>query len=139
MVAETSIFEQNFNTSINSFMAVYQEKYFYLCQVPLSAEGPSDVSVITYAEDSVDFPRVFKEYEERRKHALNADGIYSIIRADEINLIVRTTTKDAAKAQAFEEATSELITNLQHRVMQKKDTNAQSILKSVYGIEVDIK
>lgn len=120
-------------------MAAYQDNYFYLCQVPLSSEGPSDVSVITSAVDSEDFPRVFKEYEERRSHALNKDGIYSIIRADEINLIVRTTSKDAAKQKAFEEATSELITNLQHRVMQLKDTNAQSILKSVHGIEAEIK
>ena len=119
-------------------MAVFQEKYFYLCQIPLSSEGPSDVTIITHAVDSVDFPRVFGEYEERRKHALNEDGVYSIIRADELNLIVRTTTKDASKALAFEEATPDLITNLQHRVMQSKDKNAQSILKSVFGIEVNM-
>jgi hypothetical protein len=120
-------------------MAAYQDKYFYLCQIPLSSEGASDVTVVTHAVDSEDFPRVFKEYEERRKHALNKDGIYSVIRADEINLIVRTTSKDAAKALAFEEATPDLITNLQHRAMQGNDRNAQSILKSVFGMDVVIK
>ena len=120
-------------------MAAFQEKFFFLCQVPLSAEGPEDVTIITQAVDSVDFPRVFKEYEDRRTHALNKDGLYSIIRADEINLIVRTTNVAAAKVLAFEEATAELITNLQHRVMQDKDKNAQSILKSVYGVEMEVK
>ncbi|TNE73183.1 hypothetical protein EP331_05105 [bacterium] len=120
-------------------MAAFQEKFFYLCQIPLSAEGATDVQVITHAEDSNDFPRVFQEYEGRRKHAFNEEDLYSVIRADEINLIVRTTTPEAAKVQAFEEATPELITNLQHRVMQSKDKNAQSILKDVHGIEVEIK
>lgn len=120
-------------------MAVFQEKFFYLCQIPLSAEGPEDVQIITQAEDSNDFPRVFQEYEARRRHAFNNEELYSVIRADEINLIVRNTSPETAKVQAFEEATSELITNLQHRVMQNGDKNAQSILKTVHGIEVEIK
>lgn len=120
-------------------MAAFQEKFFFLCQVPLSAEGASDVVVVTRAVDSADFPRVFAEYEERRKHAFNQDGLYSIIRAEEINLIIRTPNEESAKALAFEEATSELITNLQHRVMQSNDKKAQMILKSVYGVELDIK
>lgn len=120
-------------------MAVFQEKFFFLCQVPLSAESAADVTVITHAVDSTDFPRVFTEYEERRKHAFNQDGLYSIIRAEEINLIVRTINEEAAKAMAFEEAKSELITNLQHRVMQTNDKKAQTILKTVYGVELEIK
>ena len=116
----------------------YKEQRFYLCQVPLGAEGPSDVNVITRAESMEDFPRVFKEYESLRAHALNDDALYSVIRADEIDLIIRTTDETSAKEKAFEEAVPSLITNLQHRVMQDRDQNAQQILNNVHGIETSI-
>ncbi len=117
---------------------IYQEKTFYLCKVPLSAEGSEDVEIITRADDIEDFPRVFKEFEDKRSHAFNNDGLYSVIRADDIFTIIRTTTPKAAKTEAFEESTPHLITNLQHRVMQDKDQNAKAILKKVHEIETDI-
>ncbi|MBO6584601.1 MAG: hypothetical protein JJ953_00705 [Gracilimonas sp.] len=113
----------------------YKQNYFYLCKTPLSAEGPEHVEIITRAENSEDFPRVFKEYEEYRSHAFNDDDIYSVVRADDIYELVRTGTENEAKELAYEKAEQEIITNLQHRVMQGKDANAKGILKEVYGIE----
>ena len=117
---------------------IYQEKTFYLCRVPLSAEGAEDVEIITKADNIEDFPRVFKEFEEKRSHAFNKDGLYSVIRADEIFTIIRNTTPKIAKQEAFEESTPNLITNLQHRVMQNKDQNAMAILKKVHEIETAV-
>jgi Mg/Co/Ni transporter MgtE len=113
----------------------YKQNYFYLCKIPLSAEGPEDVEVVTRAEDSEDFPRVFKQYEELRSHAFNEDKLYSIVRADDIFDLIRTGTESEAKNEAFEKAQQEIITNLQHRVMQGKDADAKAILKEVHGLE----
>ena len=113
----------------------YTFNQFYLCKTPLSAEVSSDVEIITKAENSEDFPRVFKELEKRRSHAFNKDNIYSVVRADDIYELIRTSSDQLAKEEAFEKAQSEIITNLQHRVMQGSDANAQSILKEVYDIE----
>ncbi len=113
----------------------YKQNFFYLCKVPLSAEGPEHVEIITRAEDSEDFPRVFKEFEELRSHAFNKDKIYSVVRADVIYELVRTGTEKEAKEEAYEEAEQEIVTNLQHRVMQDGDANAKGILKEVYGLE----
>lgn len=114
---------------------IYKQKYFYLCKTPLSAEGPEDVEIITRAEDSTDFPRVFKEYEELRSHAFNEDKLYSIVRADDIFDLIRTGTQNEAKEEAFDQAQQEIITNLQHRVMQDDDKDAKAILKEVHGVE----
>ncbi len=113
----------------------YTQNFFYLCKTPLSAEGPSDVEIITKAEKNEDFPRVFKEFEELRSHAFNKDNIYSVVRADDIFELIRTSSEKAAKQEAYEKAQPEIITNLQHRVMQGKDANAKAILKEVYDIE----
>src|SRR5699024_1336918 len=99
----------------------YKHNRFYLCKTPLSAEGPEHVEVITRAEDTEDFPRVFKQFAELRSHAFNEDKLYSIVRADDVYELVRTTTKKEAKKEAFEQAQKEIITNLQHRVMQNDD------------------
>lgn len=113
----------------------YKHNFFYLCKTPLSAEGPEDVELINKADDSNDFPSLFKEYEELRSHAFNDDKLYSIVRADDIYDLIRTGTEKEAKEEAFEKAQQEIITNLQHRVMQDKDANAKAILKEVHGIE----
>lgn len=113
----------------------YQQNFFYLCKIPLSAEGPEHVEIVTRAEDSEDFPRVFKEFEKLRSHAFNDDKIYSVVRADDIYELIRTNTEENAKEEAYEKAQAEIITNLQHRVMQGKDANAKAILKEVYNIE----
>ncbi|HET6527146.1 MAG TPA: hypothetical protein VFG39_00195 [Balneolaceae bacterium] len=113
----------------------YKHKFFYLCKTPLSAEGPGDVEIITRVEKSEDFPAVFKQYEELRSHAFNEDKLYSVIRADDVYDLLRTGTEKDAKEQAFEDAQQEIITNLQHRVMQKNDTEAKAILKEVHDIE----
>lgn len=113
----------------------YKHKFFYLCKTPLSAEGPEDVEVIDRAEHSEEFPALFKEYEELRSHAFNEDKLYSIIRADDIFDLIRTGTEKEAKDLAFEKAQQEIITNLQHRVMQKNDSEAKAILKEVHGVE----
>ena len=112
----------------------YTQNFFYLCKTPLSAEGPNDVEIITRAENSEDFPRVFKEFEDLRSHAFNDDNIYSVVRADDIYELVRTSGEREAKEEAYEKAQPEIITNLQHRVMQGKDANAKAILKEVYDI-----
>ncbi len=113
----------------------YTQNFFYLCKIPLSAEGPEHVEIVTRAENSEDFTRVFKEYEDLRSHAFNDDDIYSVVRADDIYELIRTNTDEHAKEEAYEKAQSEIITNLQHRVMQGKDANAKAILKEVYDIE----
>lgn len=113
----------------------YTFNHFYLCKTPLSAEGANDVEIITKAEDSEDFPRVFKQFEELRSHAFNKDNIYSIVRADDIYELIRTSSEKEAKQEAFDKAQPEIITNLQHRVMQGKDANAKAILKEIYDIE----
>lgn len=113
----------------------YKHKYFYLCKTPLSAEGPEDVEIIDRAEQSEEFPELFKEYEELRSHAFNEEKLYSIIRADDIYDLIRTGTEKEAKEAAFEKAQQEIITNLQHRVMQKGDKEAKAILKEVHDIE----
>ncbi|HKK46423.1 MAG TPA: hypothetical protein VJ964_12940 [Balneolaceae bacterium] len=113
----------------------YKHKFFYLCKTPLSAEGPEDVELIDRAEHNEEFPALFKEYEERRSHAFNDDKLYSIIRADDIYDLIRTGTEKEARNEAFEKAQQEIITNLQHRVMQKNDSEAKAILKEVHGVE----
>ena len=113
----------------------YKHNFFYLCKTPLSAEGPDDVVIVSKADDNEDFPRLFKEYEELRSHAFNEDKLYSIVRADDIYDLIRTGTEKEAREEAFEKAQQEIITNLQHRVMQDKDSNAKAILKEVHGIE----
>ena len=113
----------------------YTFNQFYLCKTPLSAEGPSDVEIITKAENSEDFPRVFKEFEELRSHAFNKDNVYSVVRADDIYELIRTSSDKLSKEEAYEKAQSEIITNLQHRVMQGGDANAKAILKEVYDID----
>lgn len=113
----------------------YTQNFFYLCKTPLSAEGPADVEIITRADNNEDFPRVFKEFEELRSHAFNKDNIYSVVRADDIFELIRTNNDKEAKEEAYEKAQPEIITNLQHRVMQGKDANAKAILKEVYDIE----
>jgi len=113
----------------------YEHKLFYLCKIPLSAESSDDVEIITRVEESKEFPEVFKKYEELRSHAFNEDGLYSIIRADDIYQLIRTGTREEARQEGFEQAEQEIITNLQHRVMQDDDANAQAILKEVHGVE----
>lgn len=113
----------------------YKHNFFYLCKTPLSAEGPEDVEIISKADDSEDFPRLFKEYEDLRSHAFNEDKLYSIVRADDIYDLIRTGNEKQAKEEAFEKAQEEIVTNLQHRVMQGNDANAKAILKEVHNVE----
>jgi len=114
---------------------IYKQKYFFLCKTPLSAESARDVEIIDRADTNEEFPELFKEYEELRSHAFNEDKLYSIVRADDIYDLIRTTNKDEARKQAFEKAQPEIVTNLQHRVMQKSDENARGLLKEVHGID----
>lgn len=114
---------------------IYKQKFYYLCKTPLSAEGPKDVEIIDRADDSNQFPELFKEFEELRSHAFNEDNLYSIVRADDIYELVRTGTEKEAKEEAFEKAEQEIITNLQHRVMQENDENARAILKEIHEVE----
>lgn len=114
----------------------FQEHYFYLCRVKLDATGPQDVEIITKAENSVDFPAIYEQYEELKSSAYNEDGLYSVVRANEIIVLVRTPVNiKEAKNRAYDEALPNLITNLQHRVMQKNDADAKRILKEVHDIE----
>lgn len=115
----------------------YVDKYFYLCEIPLSAEDASDVVILTRAESNDDFPRIFLQYEGLRKHAANSEGLYSVVRADVLHTIVRTSTPDSAKEMAFEEARANLVTNLQHRFMQNNDKNARDLLRKVHNIDMD--
>lgn len=114
---------------------IYKQKFYYICKTPLSAESPDDVEVIDRADDSNQFPELFKKYEDLRSHAFNEDKLYSIVRADDIYDLVRTGTEEDAKELAFERAEQEIITNLQHRVMQKNDKNAKAILKEVHQLD----
>jgi Mg/Co/Ni transporter MgtE len=114
---------------------IYKQKFYFLCKTPLSAEGPEDVEIIDKADKSEDFPELFQKYEEYRSHAFNEDRLYSIVRADDIFDLIRTNDEKVAKEFAYEKAQPEIVTNLQHRVMQKKDKNAQAILKEVHGVE----
>lgn len=114
---------------------IYKQNYFYLCKTPLGAEGPEDVEIIRRADNSKEFPRLFKEYEELRSHAFNEDDLYSIVRADDIYDLIRTGTENEAREKAFDEAEQEIVTNLQHRVMQNEDKDAKAILKEVHGVE----
>lgn len=114
---------------------IYKQKFYYLTKTPLSAEGPKDVEVIDRADDSNQFPALFARYEELRSHAFNEDNLYSIVRADDIYDLVRTGTEKEAKELAYENAEPEIITNLQHRVVQKGDKNAKAILKEIHLIE----
>lgn len=114
---------------------IYKQKFYYLTKTPLSAEGPKNVEIIDRADDSNQFPALFQKYEELRSHAFNEDHLYSIVRADDIYDLVRTGTEKEAKELAFENAEPEIVTNLQHRVMQKGDKNAKAILKEVHQVE----
>lgn len=114
---------------------IYKQKFYYLCKTPLSAEGPEDVEVVDRADNSNEFPELFQHYEKLRSHAFNEDNLYSIVRADDIYDLIRTGTENDAKEEAFERAEQEIVTNLQHRVMQKDDANARAILKEVHQIE----
>ncbi|MFU8812286.1 MAG: hypothetical protein ACNA78_04915 [Balneolaceae bacterium] len=113
---------------------IYKQKFYYLCKIPLSAEGASDVEIIDRADNSNEFPELFKKFEEYRSHAFNEDKLYSIVRADDIFELVRTGTTEEAKEEAFERAEPDIVTNLQHRVMQKNDKHARAILKDVHDI-----
>ncbi len=113
---------------------IYKQKFYYLTKTPLSAESPKDVEVIDRADDSNQFPELFAKYEKLRSHAFNEDNLYSVIRADDIYDLVRTGTEKEARELAFENAEPEIITNLQHRVMQKGDKDAKAILKEVHDI-----
>lgn len=115
----------------------YTDNFFFICRVPLSAEGPSDVEVVDKAENTEDFPRIFTLFESLRSHAFNKDQLYSVVRADEIIVLIRTTNNKMAKELAFEESRANLITNLQHRVMQNKDENARAILRKVHEIDTN--
>lgn len=115
---------------------IYKQKYFYQCKTPLSAESPADVEIIDRAQNNDEFPSLFAKYEELRSHAFNEDNLYSVVRADDIYDLIRTGTEKEAKEAAFENAETEIVTNLQHRVVQKDDKNAMAILKEVHGIEV---
>jgi len=114
---------------------IYKQKFYYLCKTPLSAEGPEDVEVVDRADDNDQFPALFQKFEELRSHAFNDENIYSIVRADDIYDLLRTGTGKEAKEMAYERAESEIITNLQHRVMQGSDKNAKAILKEVHQID----
>lgn len=118
---------------------MYQEKFFYLCKVPLNAAIPDDVTIIKKAANTSEFPDLFKEYEDMRSHAFNEDSLFSIIRANEIHIIVRTANDKLAKETALEESLPNLITNLQHKVMQSNDKEAQKILKEVHDIDTQIR
>jgi Mg/Co/Ni transporter MgtE len=113
----------------------YRQQFFYLCKTPLSAEGPEHVEIIERADDSAEFPDLFAEYEELRSHAFNDDKLYSVIRADDIYDLIRTGSPKEAREEAFEKAQQEIVTNLQHRVMQDGDKEAASILQEVHDIE----
>ncbi len=113
---------------------IFKQKFYYLTKTPLSADGPKDVEVIDRANDSNEFPELFKRFEELRSHAFNDDNLYSIVRADDIYDLVRTGTEKEAKELAYENAEPDIITNLQHRVMQLGDKNAEAILKEIHQI-----
>ncbi len=35
---------------------MYQEKFFFLCKIPLSAKGSEDVTILEKAENTSEFP-----------------------------------------------------------------------------------
>ncbi|TVQ67291.1 MAG: hypothetical protein EA360_02625 [Balneolaceae bacterium] len=115
---------------------IFKQKFYYLTKTPLSAEGPKDVQILDRADDSNQFPELFSKYEQHRSHAFNDDSLYSIVRADDIYDLVRTGTEKEARELAFEKAEPEIITNLQHRVMQKDDKQAAAILRENHQVEV---
>lgn len=115
----------------------YTENHFYICRIPLSAEGPQDVEIVDEIETTEDFPRLFQKFEELRSHAFNKDNLYSVVRADELFTLIRTSGVKQAKEVAFEEARANLITNLQHRVMQTRDENARAILRDVHEVDTN--
>lgn len=115
---------------------IFRQKFYYLTKTPLSAEGPKDVEILDRADDSNQFPDLFSKYEQYRSHAFNEDSLYSIVRADDIYDLVRTGTEKEARELAYEKAEPDIITNLQHRVMQKNDKNAAAILKENHQVEV---
>ncbi|MEX0780001.1 MAG: hypothetical protein WD491_04595 [Balneolales bacterium] len=117
---------------------LYSEKYFFLCRIPLSAVGPTDVEILQKAQNTEEFPALFDQFEEKRSHAFNKDKLYSIVRADEIFAIVRTNNDKQAKEEAFENVRADLVTNLEQKVMQHKDKNAVSILRKVHDVEMKI-
>lgn len=114
---------------------IYKQHYFFLTKTPLSAQGASDVEIITKSADNAEFPEVFKHYEELRSHAFNQDQLYSIVRADDIYELVRAVNETEAKEMAWEKAKPEIVTNLQHRVMQNNDKNASAILRDVHDVQ----
>ncbi|MEX1062637.1 MAG: hypothetical protein WEC12_03465 [Balneolaceae bacterium] len=115
---------------------IYKQKFYFLCKTPLSAESPRDVEIIDKAARNENFPELFKKFEELRSHAFNEDSLYSIVRADDIYDLIRTTNEEEAREEAYEKAQPEIVTNLQHRVVQKNDKNAKAILRDVHGVEV---
>lgn len=117
---------------------LFQDQSFYLCRVPLDAKSADDVEILKKAKHNENFTDLFKEYEERRSHAFNEDNLYGSVRAEEIFTIIRTQGDDEARKKAFEDAKSDIITNLEHRVMQKKDKNAKKILREVHGVEDEL-
>ncbi|MEX0928491.1 MAG: hypothetical protein WD266_11115 [Balneolales bacterium] len=117
---------------------LYSEKYFFLCRIPLSVEGPRGVEILRKAQSTEEFPALFEQFEEKRAHAFNEDELYSIVRADEIFAIVRTHNEAQAKDAAFEDVRADLITNLEQKVMQDKDKNAISILRKVHDVEMSL-
>ena len=123
-------------TNIKEYM-LYKENYFHLCKVPLDAQSEKDVEVLKRADKNEEFPSLFSDYEELRSEAFNEDGIYSIVRAKEIYLLIRTNTRKQAQIDAYEEAESEIITTLKHRVVQEDDESAKKILKNAHDIEID--
>ncbi len=118
---------------------LYQDQSFYLCRIPLDAASADDVEVLKKARHTDNFTELFNEFEEKRSHAFNEDGLYGVVRAEEIFTIVRTQGDDNARQKAFDEAKSSLITNLEHRVMQNKDSKAKKILREVHGVEDNFK
>lgn len=117
---------------------LYSEKYFFLCRIPLSAEGPKDVEILKKAQNTEEFPALFDQFEEKRAHAFNKDKLYSIVRADEIFTIIRTSSDNRAKEEAFEDVRPDLVTNLEQKVMQDKDKNAIAILRKVHDVEMSL-
>lgn len=117
---------------------IYKEHQYFLCRVMLSATGPQDVEILKKATNTHEFPEIFKEFEQLKSAAYNEDGLYSVVRADEMFVLVRTPNSEKqAKEKAWEEAQPSIITNLQHRVMQKNDADARAILAEVHDVDND--
>lgn len=112
----------------------YLQHSFYLCKTPLHATGEKDVEILDTAADSESFPHLFKQFESLRSHAFNADQLYSITRAEDIFDLIRATGERHAKEIAWEKAKPEIVTNLQHRIMQKEDKEAEAILREVHEV-----